>query len=262
MAQVNICRTGEEEALGQLRAEGVSAERHPWLPGCLVLSGTGDVEELSAFRDGLFYMQDAAARLAVTAAGLEPGMSVLDACAAPGGKSFAAAMDMRDEGEILSCDIHPHKKGTIEAGAARLGLKSIRAAVMDAGKHNAQLDGTFDAIIADVPCSGLGVIRKKPEIRYHDPERLKELPEIQKRILSNVSAYVKPGGVLIYSTCTLLRRENEDVVHDFMGAHPEYELEPFVLPDPVGAAEKGMITLWPHIHGTDGFFIAKLRRKV
>lgn len=261
-AQVNTCRTTEEEAIGLLQGEGVSAQRHPWLPDCLTLLGTGDLEELDGFRSGLIYIQDAAARLAVIAAGLAPGMRVLDACAAPGGKSFAAAMDMKNQGEILSCDIHPHKKALIEAGAGRLGLSCIRAAVMDAGKCNGELNGAFDAVIADVPCSGLGVIRKKPEIRYHDPKHLKELPEVQKKILNNLSAYVKPGGILLYATCTLLRRENEDVVSAFMQLHPEYETESFVLPGPVGAVEKGAVTLWPHIHGTDGFFIARLRRKV
>lgn len=115
-------------------------------------------------------------------------------------------------------------------------------------------------MIADVPCSGLGIIRKKPDIRYKDPEPLVGLPAIQSAILENVSRYVKPGGALLYSTCTLLRRENEGVVEAFLEKHSDFTLERFQLPGPVGAVEGGMLTLWPHLHGTDGFFFAKLRR--
>ena len=115
-------------------------------------------------------------------------------------------------------------------------------------------------MIADVPCSGLGIIRKKPDIRYKEPGPLAGLPAVQRSILENVSAYVKPGGVLLYCTCTLLERENGDVVSWFLDAHPEYHTEPFELPAPIGRAAEGRLTLWPHIHGTDGFYIAKLRR--
>jgi 16S rRNA (cytosine967-C5)-methyltransferase len=120
--------------------------------------------------------------------------------------------------------------------------------------------GKFQRVIADVPCSGLGIIRKKPDIRYKDPKPLEHLPQVQKAILDNVSRYVAPGGVLLYSTCTVLERENEGVVRDFLSRHPEFRLEEFPLPGPTGEVSTGMITLWPHIHGTDGFFIARLRR--
>ncbi len=167
---------------------------------------------------------------------------------------------MGDNGEILASDIYPHKKRLIESGIRRLGFTSIETAVQDAAEYNEKWDSQFDAVIADAPCSGLGVIRKKPEIRYKPPDALKTLPELQKRILSNTARYVKPGGVLLYSTCTLLKQENEDVVMDFLSSNPAYSAEPFALPGPAGSADGGMITLWPHLHGTDGFFIAKLRR--
>lgn len=259
--QVNTCRTKTSEVLSSLTADGISVQPHPWLENCLMLTGTGNMEELSAFREGFIYVQDAAARLAVVTAGLKPGMKVLDACAAPGGKSFSAAMDLTDKGEILSCDIHPHKKKLIEAGAARLGLSCVKASVMDAGKCNDAFLDAFDAVIADVPCSGIGVIRKKPEIRYKDPAQLAGLPAVQLKILQNVSAYVKPGGILLYATCTLLRQENEAVVDSFLKSHNNYAAEPFSMPGSMGTANDGMITLWPHIHDTDGFFIAKIRRK-
>lgn len=260
VAQVNTLKTSAAELAAELTAAGVTVAPHPWLPGCLELAETGNLEELPAFREGKLYIQDAAARLAVLAAGPKPGMRVLDACAAPGGKSFAAAIAMDGAGEIRSNDIHPHKKRLIEAGAARLGLANIRAGIMDAREFDPALEESFDLVIADVPCSGLGIIRKKPDIRYKAPEPLEGLPKVQTAILETVSRYVKPGGVLLYSTCTLLRRENEDVVDWFLTGHGGYALEEFTLPGPIGRTE-GVATLWPHRCSTDGFFIAKLRKK-
>lgn len=261
MAQVNTLRGNTACVLEELRASGVDAQPHPWLPDCLTLRGTGDLEQLEAFQSGKVYIQDAAARLAVWAAQPRPDMRVLDVCAAPGGKSFAAAIAMEGRGEIISCDVHPHKQTLIENGALRLGLELVRAVTQDATQRVPAWEGGFDLVIADVPCSGLGIIRKKPDIRYKDPEPLTALPQVQSAILENVCTYVKPGGVLLYSTCTLLERENEQVVGRFVEKHGEFEPEPFALPCPQGGAEKGCITLWPHIHETDGFFIAKLRRK-
>lgn len=261
MAQVNTCRTDTDTLLETLTAAGIDAQRHPWLKDCLTLQGTGNLERLESFRNGEFYIQDAAACLAAQAADARPGMRVLDVCAAPGGKSFAAAIGMENQGEIFSCDIHPHKQKLIEAGAQRLGLDCIRAMTQNAKERVEEWEGAYDLVIADVPCSGLGIIRKKPDIRYKNPAPLAGLPAIQKEILDNVCAYVKPGGVLIYSTCTLLERENETVVREFLKEHAEFTPETLNLPGPVGQAEAGYVTLWPHIHGTDGFFIAKLRRR-
>ena len=261
-AQVNSLRTQADQLVRSLTAQQVQAEPHPWLDGCLTLAGTGNLEQLDAFRDGLFYIQDAAARLAVEAAGPEPGSRVLDCCAAPGGKSFAAAIAMGNRGEIISCDIHPHKIGLIEAGRDRLGLTCITAREQNAKAYVKGWKDGFDLVLADVPCSGLGIIRKKPDIRFKDPAQLDGLPAIQRDILDNVSRYVRPGGALLYSTCTLRKGENEDVVAAFLAAHPQFSAEAFTLPGPVGTCGSGMVTLWPHIHGTDGFFIAKLRRQL
>lgn len=258
-AQVNICKATVQQVIEALGAEGVAARAHPWMENCLILTGTGNLEQLKAFRDGLFYVQDCAARLAVTVAQLQPGMKVLDCCAAPGGKSFAAGMDMKNRGEVISCDIHPHKIKILEAGKERLGIGIISPKLQNAAEPNEEWFGAFDAVITDVPCSGLGIIRKKPDIRYKDPEPLKGLPAVQRAILDNCSQYVKPGGVLIYATCTLLKRENEDVVVDFLAKHPEFCSEQLNLP--VSGGEREMLTFWPHIHGTDGFFAAKLRKK-
>lgn len=262
MAQVNTCRASKEQVLEKLLAAGVDAQEHPWLDHCLTLRGTGSLEQLEVFQKGEVYIQDAAARMAVMAAAPKPGMRVLDVCAAPGGKSFASAIAMEDRGEIISCDIHPHKRTLIQNGADRLGLASIHPMTQNARERVAQWEDSFDVVIADVPCSGLGIIRKKPDIRYKDPAPLEGLPAIQRAILDNVCAYVKPGGVLLYSTCTLLERENEDVVRSFAASRPDFALEPMELPGPAGRAQEGYVTLWPHVHGTDGFFIAKLRRGI
>ena len=259
-AQVNPLKTTSEALMSALAKRGVEAELHPWLPGCLLLRHTGSLEGLPEFQDGLFYIQDAAARLAVLAAEPRPGWRVLDACAAPGGKSFAAALAMGDRGEVRSCDIHPHKEGLIQAGAKRLGLSCIRTEVLDSKACKEDFLDVFDLVIADVPCSGLGIIRKKPDIRYKDPGSLENLPRVQGAILDNVARYVRPGGSLLYATCTLLERENEGVVRSFLDRHNHFTLEGFQVPGPFADTKTGMLTCWPHRHGTDGFFFAKLRR--
>ncbi len=257
--QTNLLKNDTPTLRDSLEAEGLHAEAHPWLPDCLLLSG-GGIEQSAAFREGAFYVQDAAARLAVLALSPEPGERVLDCCAAPGGKSFAAAVTMQNRGELISCDIHPHKTKLIEAGAERLGISLIHALQKDASTPDPAWAGSFDRIIADVPCSGLGVIRKKPDIRYKELAPTERLPQVQRRILEAQATHLKPGGTLVYSTCTVLRRENEAVVESFLADHPEFYLEPFAVPG-VGTVETGMKTLLPCDEGTDGFFIARLRKK-
>ena len=260
-AQVNTCRISTPALLTRLSEQGVEAQLHPWLPDCLILRDTGSIEELDSFKQGHFHIQDAASRLAVMAAGARPGMRVLDACAAQGGKSFSLSVAMENQGEVISCDLHPHKKKLIQAGAERLGLSVVTPMTADAGVFHPEWKDTFDLVVADVPCSGLGVIRKKPDIRYKEPEPLADLPAVQQRIIENVANYVRPGGVLLYSTYTLLERENREIVERFLDADSRFVLEPFSLPEPIGGVESGMMTLWPHRHDTDGFFFAKLRRQ-
>jgi len=257
---VNTTKTTAEELTAALESQQVEVQPHPWLDNCLLLSRTGDLERLEAFRQGLFYVQDPASRLAIKAAGAQPGMKALDCCAAPGGKSFAMAIQMENRGEITSCDLHPHKKKLIQAGAQRLGLGIITPMTADGKTFKPEWENAFDLVLVDAPCSGLGVIRKKPDIRYKDPEPLMELPAIQAAILDNAARYVRPGGVLLYSTCTVLERENEGVARAFLENHHDYKAEAFILPGIIGEVGSGMITLWPHRHGTDGFFICKLRK--
>ncbi len=216
------------------------------------------VGELDALKDGSVTVQDEASQICVRALDAKRGETVLDVCACPGSKSFGAAMTMQNEGKILAFDIHENKLSLVKSGAERLGISIIETAAHDARVFIPELEGSADRIICDVPCSGFGVIGKKPEIRYKDPKESERLPNIQLDILENVSKYLKVGGTLVYSTCTILPAENENNVQRFLEKNTNFKTLPFS----VGSltTESGMITLLPHIHHTDGFFIAKLIR--
>ena len=252
--QVNTLSTDSKA----VQASFADAEVHPWLPDCFFIGG--DPASTQAFSDGWFYVQDAAARLAVLVADPKPEMNVLDCCAAPGGKSFAAAVAMQNRGAIVSCDLHENKLHKIQEGAERLGISIISTKCHDAREYLPEWDAKFDVVIADVPCSGLGVIRKKPDIREKSLAEAAALPALQRSILNTACRYVKRGGVLLYSTCTVLRRENEDVVSAFLSEHAEFSAEKFSFSDLI-SAENGCITLLPNVHGTDGFFICKMRKQ-
>ena len=258
--QINPLKTKEEELIATLEASGVSVKVHPWVPNCLELSGTGDLTSLQAFRNGEFLVQDPAARLVSLIAEIQPGQKVLDVCAAPGGKSFSAAFAMKDEGHIQACDLHENKLIRIRESGERLGIHCIETAAADGRKQRPEWIGVFDTVLVDAPCSGLGIIRKKPDTRYKKADDLFALPVIQTEILENAATYVRPGGTLVYSTCTILPEENDQVVTAFLAEHPEFFLDAFELPQPVGKTD-GQLTLWPHRHGTDGFYICRMKRQ-
>lgn len=261
VVQVNTLRTTTEELQKALETQGISATQHPWLADCLVLTNIGNLEQLEAFQKGLFYVQDGAAKLSVLCAQIPENAKVLDCCSAPGGKSFAAAIAMKNTGSITSCDIHPHKISLIQNGAQRLGLTNITAQVQNAAEFVPDWEGKMDVVIADVPCSGYGIIRKKPDIRYKDPDTMQQLPALQLQILTNQSRYVRPGGLLLYSTCTLVRKENEGVVERFLKQNPDFIPEKLPLPAVFPENTTGMLALIPGEYDTDGFFICRLRRK-
>ena len=258
--QRNPLKCGAEELVSALTAAGAEVVPHPWLVDCWEVTGTGDIEKLEPFQNGWFQVQDAAAKAAALAAGAKPGYRVLDVCAAPGGKSFACAMAMENRGEITSCDIHEHKLSLVERSAQRLGITCVTTALADGRENRAEWNGQFDLVVCDVPCSGLGIIRKKPDIRYKDPAALAGLPRVQRAILENACRYVKSGGTLLYATCTILPEENDAVVDAFLDAHSEFQKMPFRLASEQEETD-GSLTLWPQRHGTDGFYLCKMVKR-
>ena len=210
------------------------------------------VDTLPGYEEGLFYVQDNAARASVKIIGLRPGMRVLDACAAPGGKSTAASLEGAN---VLSCDVNTLRLERCVENYQRLGM-DIPTRLLDATEYCADFHEAFDVVIADVPCSGTGVIRRHPEIRQRSFREVEELLSIQSKILDNLSNYVRPGGTLLYSTCSVIRDEDEGQVTAFLNRHPDYGLEPVELDG--FDCENGMLRSWPHLNGNDGFFAAKL----
>ena len=257
--RVNPLKADAATLCEKLAALGAAAE--PGLvPGSVLAAFEGSPAENAWFRQGYYHVEGQASQLAALCVEAKPGETVLDLCAAPGGKSFAAAMQMENTGSILSCDLHAHKISLIEKNAARLGISILKAEQRSASEFDPALEAQFDLVIADVPCSGLGVIRKKPDIRYKPLDAIERLPEVQRAILETVSRYVKPGGALLYSTCTVRKEENEAVALPFLQAHPEFSLEPFPVPDGLELPNEGYAALLPHKHAADGFFICKLRK--
>ncbi len=256
---VNTKKISVIDLIAKFKAEGYDACKSAYSPITVCLSGSVDPRELRGFSDGEFFVQDEASVLSALTLGAEKGELILDLCAAPGGKSFALAILSKDEAEIRSFDIHDSKLSLINSGAERLGLESVSASVGDASVLNGELVGRADRVLCDVPCSGLGVLSKKPDLRYKDITALDPLSRLQSKILSTAAAYLKVGGELVYSTCTLRKEENEDLLDAFFRENPDFEAVDFSFGEI--KSENGRVTLYPHIHGTDGFFISKLRKK-
>ena len=248
-ARVNTLRTSREALLRTLAAEGAEALPCPEDPDAIQLLGGGSPADIPAFGRGLFHMQDLSSQRCAAVLDPRPGMAVLDLCAAPGGKTFTLAQRMGDRGRVAARDLHPNRLRLVEEGSARLGLGSVRTAVGDAQVYDPDL-GRFDRVLCDVVCSGYGVIRRKPEIRYKNPRGLDGIRVSQYNILCTALNYLDEGGLLVYSTCTLRPQENEQVVEAALEEHPA-----FVLDRPMETLIPG-----PDWRG-DGFFIAVLRHR-
>jgi 16S rRNA (cytosine967-C5)-methyltransferase len=263
--RVNANRATREELLGELIEAGISA--HPSLisPYGIILHEGLDVTQLPAFREGRCTVQDESSMLVAQVLSPKPKERILDCCAAPGGKTTHIAELMGDDGEVVAVDVHAHKIELIENVAKRLGLTSIRTRAGDIRRVVADA-GQFDRILLDAPCSGLGVIKRKPDLKWKKaPEDIAEIASLQRDLLENAAKALRPGGVLVYSTCTVMPEENIDVVRAFLSSHPDFEADPIAphLPEAVHDAilDSCAVQLTPQQFGSDGFFIARLRRK-
>lgn len=250
----NPLRCTDEEFLAALG--GISAEKSEILEYCYNLN-CGDPAELNAFRNGFFHVQDLSSQLCCDALAPSESDLVLDICAAPGGKTFTMAEMMNGKGKIFAFDLHEKRVRLIRDGADRLELKNITADVGDASKFNPELP-EFTKILCDVPCSGIGVIGRKPEIKYKNISDFSGLPVIQYAIADNAVRYLAPGGEMVYSTCTLRRAENDMICDRLLTAHPE--LEPCTLGGITGEKFECRASIFPMHFGSDGFFIAKFRK--
>ena len=261
--RVNTLRITADELTERLSKKGISVSRAGWDESCLVISGTGSIPGLEEYKEGLFHVQDAACQICCAALGAKPGELVIDSCSAPGGKSFTLSEIMENKGRVISCDLYEKRLSLVEKGAGRLGIDIIETHAGDSSAQN-ELPRA-DRILCDVPCSGLGIIRRKPELRYKDDSGTEQLPEIQYKILCSSAEHLKAGGVLVYSTCTLNPAENGENIRRFLREHEDFVPYKIKLPEGItrGMDEpENELTLFPHITGTDGFFIAAVQRPV
>ena len=255
--RVNTLRTTREVVLERLEADGIDAEADPLCSTAIHLLSSCPIDRIAAIKTGEAFVQDMASQLCCRVLEPNQGETVFDVCCCPGGKSFSCAIEMNNSGIIKSFDLHKSKLSLVINGADALGISIIETAEQDGRIFMPQYDRSADRIICDVPCSGLGVISKKPDIRYKNPDEMEKLPKIQYDILKNSAEYLKVGGTLVYSTCTLRRAENENVIEQFVKEDNRFVFENFTVGGRV--SENGCLTLFPY-GGTDGFFISKIKR--
>ena len=254
--RVNTLKTTEQELVQELLQENITAYPVSGVPDALRLEGgEGALEKLTAYQQGLFHIQDLSSQKAAAALGAKPKELILDSCAAPGGKTFILCQQMKNTGTLAAVDLHPHRLDTLVARGEKLGLFNIETHALDMKEPHKELAqyGTFDRILTDVPCSGLGVIRRRPEIKYKNLQEFSALPQVQYQILSTSASYLKKGGTLVYSTCTLSPVENTQVVQRFLQHHPDFS--------PADTLPHWEQTMFPDQSGADGFYIAVLQRQ-
>ncbi len=254
--RVNTTKILPDELIVELNNYGIDCKKS-YLDNAIKINLNGkDIEKIPSYINGYFHVQDLASQLCAKAVGAAAGDTVFDLCSAPGGKAYTVAEYMNNTGTVHCFDKYIGRVDLINKGAQRLGLNIIKGEVSDALVYSDKL-GFADRVLCDVPCSGTGIIRRKPEIKYKSEEELKDLPEIQYAILRNGSKYVKKGGRIVYSTCALSKKENEEVCEKFLKENPDFT---GVVPLPE-ISDKSFLTLMPHINSSDGFFIACFERK-
>ncbi len=261
-ARANTLLTTREALLKKLEKEGVRARPLAHTEEAVELEGVASPSTLNAHKSGLLYFQDTSSMLAAHSLGVEPGHDVLDVCGGPGGKATHIAALMENRGKIHALDVHDHRVALIEENASRLGVKIIEAHKQDATAGLAAKYGTMDRVIVDAPCSGLGVIRRRLDLKWRlQPDRIGELARLQSEILERAAECVRPGGILLYCTCTLAQRENSGAIEEFLGRHAEFGNYP-KFPETLikYVTEEGFVQIFPGDENMDGFFIARLKR--
>ncbi|UFS71809.1 16S rRNA (cytosine(967)-C(5))-methyltransferase RsmB [Geomonas sp. RF6] len=264
--RANTLKTDRDALAERLEKEGVSCSPTRWSKQGVRISNSGPITRLPSFAEGLFTVQDESSQLAPLFLDPQPGDRVLDACAAPGGKTTQIAQLMGDRGEICACDMHSKKLRLIKETCDRLGIQSVRTFTMDAAIPSPAISEVrFQRVLVDAPCSGLGVLRRHPEGKWwRTRAELLNLATGQLAILENLAQYLEPGGTLLYATCSTSFEENENVVQRFLAGHPEFEAENLAALFPEYSelmTKEGYFRSWPHRGGMDGFFAARLKKK-
>ena len=262
--RINTLKTNPATFKEKLTELGFSYTDGIYTDSAIKLAEGSKISDIFGYEEGLFFVQDEASQISSRVLAPVPDSIVIDVCACPGSKSFGASIEMKGKGKVYSFDLHENKLSLVTSSARRLGIENIEVSKRDARDPVPELIGSADAVICDVPCSGLGVMAKKPDIRYKKQEDVEKLASLGLSILFQSSVYVKAGGTLLYSTCTLRADENEKTVDKFLSVHPEFSLCPFSIKSKDGAhpdiESDGTLTLFPHVHSTDGFFMAKMIR--
>lgn len=273
--RVNTIRTSKGKLLEQLINQGIDCKEGKWAEEALEISNFSSIQGIEGFAEGLFQVQDESSMLIAHIVNPQENFKVLDTCGAPGGKTTHLAQLMKNTGEIFCVDIHEHKLDLVHGSCRRLGITNVKLIQKDARELHEEFEGQMDCVLVDAPCSGLGILRRKPDIRWRKEEvKIKELQKLQKEIITSAAKCVKPGGVLVYSTCTITHEENQQVIIDFLQDNRGFITEDLSQYLPKGLLmklendvernaeiKKGWLQLLPHLHGSDGFFMARIRRK-
>ena len=259
--RINPLKSSIAQIETAFKSQNISVSRIPHLPQALRLNGTiGAIQNLPGYSEGWWTIQDSSAQLVTHLLGPQPGETIIDACAAPGGKTTHSAELMQDEGTIYACDKTASRLKKLKENADRLQMKSIKIHTGDS-RHLPEFVNLADRVLLDAPCSGLGTLHRRADARWrHTPENIQQQSQLQSELLANAATFVKSGGVLVYATCTIHPLENETVIRSFLDSNPHWQIEPPTIDLPVQPSPEGWVKVWPHRNQMDGFFMVKLKQ--
>jgi len=259
--RINPLKSSIAQIETAFKSQNISVSRIPHLPQALRLNGTiGAIQNLPGYSEGWWTIQDSSAQLVTHLLGPQPGETIIDACAAPGGKTTHSAELMQDEGTIYACDKTASRLKKLKENADRLQMKSIKIHTGDS-RHFPEFVNLADRVLLDAPCSGLGTLHRRADARWrHTPENIQQQSQLQSELLANAATFVKSGGVLVYATCTIHPLENETVIRSFLDSNPHWQIEPPTIDLPVPPSPEGWVKVWPHRNQMDGFFMVRLKQ--